>query len=428
MQRFKLTKVSRRAITTLISVSVMLGCWLVSPVFPTMVKPHSAIFDQVWQTVNNNFYDPNFNGVDWEAMKSKYEPKVMQAQSSEEVAALVNQMLGELETSHTHFYTPNEPAYYQILGIFAPRSSELQQQLKKFFPKGNIEYSGIGIFTKNTEGKTFISAILDGSPAEKAGLMVGDRILSVEGSPFQPIQSFLGKASQKVKLLIERSPNTQQEIAVTPKMLDAITMFVDAMKASTQVIEREGKKIGYIHIWSYAGDKYQQQLEEELIYGRLQDADGFVLDLRYGWGGAPQTALNIYTARDLTITSIPRDGTRNTYHSQWKKPVVMLVNEGSRSAKEILALGFQQYGIGPVVGAKTAGAVVGGRPFLMQDGSILYVAVADVYVNKDQRLEGNGVTPDIILPFSPEYAQGADPQKERAIEVALEAVNQRKRD
>ena len=428
MQRIKLTKVSRRAITTLISVSVMLGCWLVSPVFPTMVKPHSAIFDQVWQTVNNNFYDPNFNGVDWEAMKSKYEPKVTQAQSSEEVAALVNQMLGELKTSHTHFYTPNEPAYYQILGIFAPRSSDLQQQLKKFFPKGNIEYSGIGIFTKNTEGKTFISAILDGSPAEKAGLMVGDRILSVEGSPFQPIQSFLGKAGQKVSLLIERSPNTQQEIAVTPKTLDAITMFVDAMKASTQVIEREGKKIGYIHIWSYAGDKYQQQLEEELIYGRLQDTDGFVLDLRYGWGGAPQTALNIYTARDLSITSIPRDGTRNTYHSQWKKPVVMLVNEGSRSAKEILALGFQQYGIGPVVGAKTAGAVVAGRPFLMQDGSILYVAVADVYVNGDQRLEGNGVTPDIIVPFSPEYAQGADPQKERAIEVALEAVNQRKRD
>jgi carboxyl-terminal processing protease len=96
-----------------------------------MVKSHSALFDQVWQTVNNNFYDPNFNGVDWEAMKSKYEPKVTQAQSSEEVAALVNQMLGELKTSHTHFYTPNEPAYYQILGIFAPRSSELQQQLKR---------------------------------------------------------------------------------------------------------------------------------------------------------------------------------------------------------------------------------------------------------------------------------------------------------
>jgi carboxyl-terminal processing protease len=60
----------------------------------------------------------------------------------------------------------------------------------------------------------------------------------------------------------------------------------------------------------------------------------------------------------------------------------------------------------------------------MQDGSLLYVAVADVYVGGNQHLEGNGVTPDIVVPFSPEYAQGADPQKERAIEAVLEAVKQ----
>ncbi len=427
MKRFRLTKVSRLAITTLISVSVMLMYWLISPVLSTMVKPQSAIFDQVWETVNNNFYDPKFNGVDWQAMRSKYEPQVTQAQSSEEVAALVNQMLSELKTSHTYFYTPNQPAYYQVLGIFQPRIPDLQNQLKKFFPNGKIEYSGIGIFTKDINGKTFVSAVLDGSPAEKAGLKVGDQILSVDGRPFQPIDSFAGKAGQEVKLSIQRSPtpDSQQEIAIAPKMLDATTMFLDAMQASTQVIEREGKKIGYVHIWSYAGDQYQQQLEEELIYGRLKDADGFVLDLRDGWGGAPQTALNIYTGQDLAVTNIPRNRTRNTYHSQWKKPVVMLVNEGSRSAKEILALGFQQYRIGPVVGSKTAGGVVAGRPFLMQDGSLLYVAVADVYVNGDQRLEGKGVTPDIVVPFSPEYAQGADPQKDRAIEVALEAVKQR---
>jgi carboxyl-terminal processing protease len=339
---------------------------------------------------------------------------------------VINQMLSELKTSHTYFYTPNQPAYYQILGIFAPRSPDFRQQLKKFFPTGKIEYSGIGIFTQDINGKTFVSGVLDGSPADKAGLQVGDQLLSVEGRPFQPIQSFAEKAGQSVTLKIQRSanPNSQQDIAVTPTMLDATTMFLDAMQASTQVTEREGKKIGYVHIWSYAGDQYQQQLEEELLYGRLQDADGFVLDLREGWGGAPQTALNIYTAKDLAVTNIPRNGTRNTYHSQWNKPVVMLVNEGSRSAKELLAYGFQQFGIGPVVGEKTAGAVVAGRPFLMQDGSLLYVAVADVYVSGNQRLEGNGVTPDIVVPFSPEYAQGEDPQKERAIETVLEAVKQ----
>ncbi len=425
MKEFRLPKNSRLTIITLLSVWVMLLCWVISPVFPT-TEPKAAIFEEVWETVNDNFYDPNFNGVDWRAMGEKYKPQVMQAQSSEDVAAVINQMLSELKTSHTYFYTPNEPAYYQVLGIFAPRSADFRQQLKKFFPTGKIEYSGIGIFTKDINGKTFVSGVLDGSPADKAGLQVGDQLLSVEGHPFQPIQSFAEKAGQSVTLKIQRSanPSTQQEIAVTPKMLDTTSMFLDAMQASTQVIEREGKKIGYVHIWSYAGDQYQQQLEEELLYGRLQDADGFVLDLREGWGGAPQTALNIYTAKDLSVTNIPRNGTRNTYHSQWNKPVVMLVNEGSRSAKELLAFGFQQFGIGSVVGEKTAGAVVAGRPFLMQDGSLLYVAVADVYVSGNQRLEGNGVIPDIVVPFSPEYAQGEDPQKERAIETVLEAVKQ----
>jgi carboxyl-terminal processing protease len=79
-----------------------------------------------------------------------------------------------------------------------------------------------------------------------------------------------------------------------------------------------------------------------------------------------------------------------------------------------------------VVGSKTAGAVVAGRPFLMQDGSLLYLAVADVYVNGGQRLEGKGVTPDIVVPSPLEYAQGVDPQKERAIKVAIEAVKQQR--
>jgi carboxyl-terminal processing protease len=81
----------------------------------------------------------------------------MQAQSSEEVAAVVNQMLSELKTSHTRFYTANEPAYYQILGIFQPRNPDLLKPLKNLFPNGKIEYSGIGIFTKNINGKTLLA-------------------------------------------------------------------------------------------------------------------------------------------------------------------------------------------------------------------------------------------------------------------------------
>lgn len=408
----------------MLSLSVLLVVCFSSPLLPTLAEPQAQVFQQVWQTVNDNFFEPKFNGVDWKAMREKYKSQVAKAKSSQKVATVINQMLSQLQTSHTHFYTQNEQEYYQLLGIFQPNSEEIRKQLKKFFPPGKIEYSGIGIFTKDINGKTFVSAILDGSPAAEAGLKVGDEILSVNGRPYQPIQSFAGKVGQKVKLLIQRTPtpNSQQEIAVTPKMFDAITMFLDAQIASTQEIERDGKKIGYVHIWSYAGDQYQEKLEEELFSGRLKNADGLVLDLREGWGGANPTYLNIYTARGPSLTGVRRDGQRSTYSPYWHKPVIMLVNEGVRSGKEILAYAFQKYDIGPVVGSKTAGAVVQGTPFLMQDGSLLYVAIADIYVDGDQRLEGTGVMPDVVVPFCVPYTQGVDPQKEQALAVILEAL------
>ena len=426
MKLFPLPRNHRLIITTLISLCLILLSWLNYPLHSTPTNPQTELFNQVWQTVNDNFYDPNFNGVNWQTIKDDYERKIRQTQSREAAATVINQMLSELNTSHTHLYIPNQPAYYQVLGIFAPRNRDLRQQLKPFFPNGKLEYTGIGIVTKTIDNQTFIRAILEGSPAAEAGLKVGDRILSVDNRPFQPIESFADQAGTPVKMVIQRSPNpnSQQEITVTPKLLDTTTMYLDAMDASTEIIEQQGKKIGYIHIWSYASDDYQEQLEEELIYGRLKQADTLVVDLRDGWGGAPLTALNIYTAPNLSLTTIFRDGTKYTHYAGWNKPVVMIVNGGSRSAKEILAYGFQQFDIGPVVGTPTPGAVVAGRPFLMSDGSLLYVAVADVYVNGDERLEGKGVTPDILVPFSPEYAQGADPQKERALEVALEAVQE----
>lgn len=385
----------------------------------------SAVFEEVWQTVNEKFYDPNFNGVDWSAMRNKYRSQVAQASSPEQAAVVINQMLSELNTSHTRFYTPEEPAYYQLLGVFLPRSTELQKQLTAFLPDGKSIYTDIGVVTEVLNNKVFIKSLLDGSPAMTSGLQIGDEIISVDGQPFHPIRSFADKADQPVTVTIRRSSERDPEnITVTPKRFDATTMFLEAQAASTQIIEQDGKAIGYVHIWSYAGDQYHEQLQRDLLYGDLKEADALVLDLREGWGGASTHYLNLYHPRSLNLTSILRNGDRYTSKSAWTKPVVMLVNEGSRSGKEILAYGFQQLQIGPVVGSKTAGAVVAGSPFLMQDGSLLYVAVTDVYLDNGVRLEGVGITPDVEVPVTLEYAQGADPQKEQAIVVAAALVTQ----
>ncbi|HEY9614886.1 S41 family peptidase, partial [Allocoleopsis sp.] len=357
-------------------------------------SPYLTTLNEVWQEVNDHFFDPKFNGVNWKAKQGEYQERVKQAQSLEEASVVINQMLSELKTSHTHFYTKLEPAYYQLLAIF--NRGSFRQELKRIFPTGRLDYTDIGIFTKTSNGKTFISGIIEGTPAAKSGLKVGDEVVAVDGKPYQPIQSFADKTEQEVKVSIQQSadPTSRKDFTVIPKKLNPETLFLEAMRESTKIIGRDNKRIGYVHIWSYAGDQYQQQLIEEIGFGKLKDTDGLILDLRDGWGGAEPNYLNIFTKQVPVLTQIPRDGVRRALDLQWRKPVVMVVNNGSRSGKEILAYGFKKYGIGTLIGTKTAGAVVGGSPFLLKDGNLLYLAVVDVLVD-GERLEGKGVIPEL---------------------------------
>ena len=109
-----------------------------------------------------------------------------------------------------------------------------------------------------------------------------------------------------------------------------------------------------------------------------------------------------------------RDGDKHIANARWDRPIVGIVDEGSRSGMEILAHGLKRAGV-PLVGTRTAGTVVAGRAFKLRDNSLLEVAVLDVHVD-GTRLEGQGVPPDVEVPFDIRYAAGADPQLDRALE------------
>jgi carboxyl-terminal processing protease len=278
------------------------------------------------------------------------------------------------------------------------------------------------MFTKSFDGQTFISGVLDGLVASKAGLRVGDEIIAADGDPFHPIRSFAPKVGQEVTLTIRRRGNAPSEaVIVVPEWMNPNKAFLKAMEESARIIAANGVKIGYIHVWSYAGAQYQQLLERELSSGRLQDADALVWDLRDGWGGAEAEYLHLFTGRAPITTLINRDGRRSVVNVSWRKPVAMLINDGTRSGKEILAYGFREYGVGEIIGSRTAGAVLAGRPYLLSDGSLVLLAVADVLVD-GRRLEGVGVMPTISVPFPLPYAQGQDPQLDRAVDVLSHAV------
>lgn len=402
--------------------ATMFFCGQPAPLFAS-TPSRTEVFEQVWQTVKDNFFDPKLRGVDWDAMRQRYGEEAAEADSAEEFATIVNRMLSELKTSHTRYYTREEPEYYQLAGIFW---SFVGEKLKPFMREGVPHYRGIGISTAVIDGKTFVRAVLDGAPAAAGGLRVGDQIIDVDGKPFHPIRSF-EKADEPVQMRVQRTPDVASVtvLPVTPKVLDPATMFLDAMKASVQVIDKDGIKVGYVHVWSYAGEVYQEQLEDELS-GRLRDADGLVLDLRDGWGGANPNYLWPFVAPPLIITSIARDGKRSDYQTAWTKPVCLVVNEGSKSGKEVFAYYFRKARRGPIIGSRTAGAVMAGSPFVMADGSLLYLAVSDGLLD-GKRPEGVPVVPDVEIPFKLEYAEGSDPQKTAAINTIVKTVRRAQR-
>jgi carboxyl-terminal processing protease len=380
---------------------------------------HLTVFDEVWRTVQDHFYDPTFKGLDWAAVGERYRPLAAAAGSDAERSVVINRMLSELAASHTGYYTASDPAYYQLLDIF---SGALRQPLRRLFPDGHVTYPGIGIFTQSLDGKRFISGVLAGLAASKAGLLVGDEIIAADGDLFHPINSFAPKVDQKVTLTIRRRGDAPAEdVIVIPEQIHPNKAFLKAMEESARIIDTNGVKIGYIHVWSYAGAQYQQLLERELSSGRLKEADALVWDLRDGWGGAESEYLHLFTGRAPVTTLINRDGRQSVANVSWRKPVAMLINGGTRSGKEILAYGFREYGVGEVIGSRTAGAVLAGRAYLLSDGSFVLVAVADVLVD-GRRLEGVGVIPTISVPFLLPYAQGQDPQLDRAVEVLSRAV------
>jgi carboxyl-terminal processing protease len=382
-------------------------------------KPDIAVFDEVWRLGDQRFYDSGFRGQDWAVLRDRYRPRAEAAPDADAQAKVIDEMLAKLAASHTARFRPNDPAYYQLLDIF---SGSLRRELRDLFPNG-VRYPGIGLFTRSIGDKLFVSGTIAGLPADEAGVLVGDEIIDVDGKAFEPVDSFAGKVGQTVTLHVRRAADGPLvPISIKPQWIEPAKAFVDAMSDGARIIESNGRKIGYVRIWSYAGDRYQEQLEALLApSGKLADADALIWDLRDGWGGAQPYYLDIFSKLGPTMTLTDRGGDQEVVNVKWRKPVALLINGGSRSGKEVLAYGFKKYGVGEVIGTRTAGALLAARAFLLRDDSLLLLAVSDVAVD-GERLERTGVAPTIEVPFPIEYAAGKDPQIDKAVEVLTRQV------
>ncbi|MHC4500802.1 MAG: S41 family peptidase, partial [Planctomycetota bacterium] len=298
-------------------------------------------FDKVWGIINDEFWDPNFNGIDWEEAGKRYRPKALAAKDHEAFAVVVNQMLAELKTSHTQYYTKWEPEYYTLqAALISGRLREIKTTdtsvLERYRPglyssRANPHRTGIGVVTKQLNRRHYVSAVLARSPAERAGIVLGDWVVEVNGRPFHPIESFQNKDGQEVELTIQRgsSESTRHMIKVTPLDMKERELFESDTQASVKVIEHKGHRFSYIRLWWLMGWKMRGAFEVGLME---HNTDGIIIDIRDGFGGSPQTEyIHPFLKGGLetiTIEKIIRNRTGRSTVSD-NRPVIVLINHGS---------------------------------------------------------------------------------------------------
>ena len=271
-------------------------------------------------------------------------------------------------------------------------------------------------------GAMYVTDVYDGGPADRAGVLPGDEILWVDGEPFVGAGVFSGRTATQAILTVRRAAGADpMTVTVAVERLEPSESLVEATAASVEVIDRDGYEVGYLRIWSYTEDTATKRAIEAAITGPLAEADALVLDLRCRWGGAPATAADTFVGGAPDMTMIDRRGRENVVNARWRKPMVAIIDEGTRSGMEIFAHALKSNGV-PLIGTPTAGDVAGAHGYMLPDDSLLVLAVVDVTVD-GVRLEGNPVVPDVSVPFDIRHAEGRDPQRDAAVEAAVDLLS-----
>jgi carboxyl-terminal processing protease len=357
---------------------------------------------EIIKLVREHFYNSKIA----EKWAAKHEHFAKEARDEASFSLLAKRALADLATSHTGYYDKHDPEYYALLSIFS-----------SIFKSPPVEPDSPGA---DLTPDNIVRVIFAGGPAEKAGLRRGDKIVTADGKPFHRIDSFRGRSGKSVALDVIRHAKADPiMIQLTPRRIDPKKEWLEAQIAGSRIIDRKGKKIGYVPMFSGSGEAFEETLR--LTFNeKLRPADALVIDFRNGFGGCNPSFVNLFTREPPALRFVDRAGNEEVNDAQWRKPVVLLINRGSRSGKEAVAYALKKHNLATLVGERTAGAVVGGRLFKLGDDAIMYLAVSDVRVD-GVRLEGVGVEPDVAVPDELPFADGRDPQLEKALDVAAEA-------
>lgn len=354
---------------------------LLLPLIVHQTEDFSKTWDQVANSIRTRFYAREARKGEMEGLLSRYGPQAKASHNRGEFEEVVNKMIHDFRDSHFDFLTKSDQGYYLMAGLISPTAGEPMPDFGAWFDH-------------RVDGFT-VRMVLDGGEAQRVGIRKGDVVQTVDGQPFSPVDSLKPRVGSEVVLQILRNHQVLS-FKVKVQQEPCMEMFLNATKASSRIIDDNGRKIGYFHLWTQGNDSFKNALSSA-VYGKLRDTDGFILDLRDGFGGRPEGYGDPFFRPEFWVdwNSGPKSGYRQLFGYQ--RPLVVLINSGSRSAKEMLSYAFKASHRATLVGRTTAGNVLGTYPQRINDWAFIEIPVVDVIV-QGIRLENRGVAPDILVP------------------------------
>jgi len=384
-----------------------------------MVDPRSEwkqIFNDAWRLERDFFYDPNMHGVDWDAMRTQYGAMVDDAMNREDLNFILGELIGELNSSHTY-----------------KGGGDLDRPDRR-----NVGYLGINWEADGSLyriGEIIRGAVWDAearSPFDQPGMDVkkGEYIFEVNGIPIttdrEPYAAFQGLGDKTVELLIGTSSDKKDARKVVVELMNDETRlrhlaWIESNRK--QVDQATEGKIGYIYVRS-TGIDGQNELVRQFA-GQLHK-EGLIIDERFNSGGQiPERFIEILNRKPLAFWKT-RDGiTWQTPNYGNFGPKVMLINGWSGSGGDAFPDYFRKAGLGPLVGTRTWGGLIGmsGIPSLIDGGSVSVPTFRMFDPDGKWFMEGHGVDPDIDVPEDPtELARGKDAQLDTAIDWINKAL------
>jgi carboxyl-terminal processing protease len=363
-------------------------------------QPAPTDFVQAWtkvaDAIHGAYYARNSRSNEMDERLKHYAPLAEAAHDKGEFRDIVNRMIGEFKDSHFDLFTDEDQGYYLMDGFSAKPTAMAE----------------VGAWFKKDGDLYRVQMVLDGTAAADAGLRKGDTVMLADGKPFTPIDSLKPDVGKTVDLEISRGNETlHKELKVTSEPV--FDMFLDATKDSARIIDDGKKTVGYVHLWTQASPKFSDALAN-IVYGKFRKTDGVILDLRDGFGGRPEGYGDPFFRPEVNLDwKFP--GGDNPELFGYGRPLVVIINGGSRSAKEVLSYVFKKSKRATLVGSNTAGNVLGTSPRRLNEWSIIEIPIVEVLAD-GIRLEGKGVAPDIAVPKEFD-ASGKDLYVEAALKV-----------